>query len=112
MSKNRVLPDWIDFFHPVPHPKNVVSAAEMDLGLYDWLVVNPDVKSLISDLGLVSGSMPKDWIIHCKTPLFCDVVKAFHARQSVDRVQFCREIYLRNRKHSRYVYRSYFGEKV
>lgn len=86
---------------------NVISGPEMDLGLFDWLLDKPDVKSLINVLGLVPGPMPKDWILHCKTPLFCDVVKRYNFILAKDRAQLCRELYFRNRKYSRYVRRSY-----
>lgn len=75
-------------------------------------LTDPNVSALISELGLVPGSMPKDWILHCKTPLFCDVVKRRNFSLAKDRARFCRELYLRNRKYSRYVHRSYFSEKV
>lgn len=76
--------------------------------VYRPLFLNdPNVSALISELGLVPGPMPKDWILHCKTPLFCDVVKRHNFTLAKDRAQLCRELYLRNRKHSRYVRRSY-----
>lgn len=86
---------------------NVISGPEMDLGLFDWLLDKPDVKSLINELGLVPGPMPPDWIIHCKTPKFCDVYKRFVALKDKERAQLCRELYLRNKSRSRYVHRSY-----
>lgn len=76
--------------------------------VYRPLFLNdPNVSALISELGLVSGPMPKDWIVRCKTPLFCDVVKRHNLTLAKDRAQLCRELYLRNRKNSRYVRRSY-----
>lgn len=108
MSKNRVLPEWINFIHPVSRPKNVVSAVEVDLGLFDWLVDKPEVSFLIRDLGLVPGS-PDAWFrVACKTPLFCEIVKAYHASLLDESRRLCYELYLRNRKYSRYVHRSYF----
>lgn len=107
MSKNRVLPDWIDFYHSIPRPKNVISPAEMDLGLFDWLLDKPDVRALVKDLGLVPG-FPDLWFcVACRTPKFCDVVKAFKARQAAEHAQLCRQLYLRNKPRSRYVHRTY-----
>lgn len=107
MSKNRVLPDWIDFYHSISYPKNVISATEMDLGLFDWLLDKPDVRALVKDLGLVPGS-PDPWFrVSCRTPKFCDVVKAFKDRQASERAQLCRQLYLRNKPRSRYVCRFY-----
>lgn len=86
---------------------NVLYGQELFLRDPDFRMLSLQSQALISQLGLVLGPMPKDWIVWCKTPLFCDVVKAFRDRKSADRARLCRDIYLRNRSRSRYVYRSY-----
>lgn len=105
---------------PLPsfRPKNVVSLDELSLGLFDWLVDKPGVRALIFDLGLTPGPPPADFGVVCKTPLFCDIVKAFRFR--LDNPLYksgisCRDFMNRNhhRKDFRSVYPSnYYHEDL
>lgn len=70
-------------------------------------LVDPNVVALIKDLGLCLGSPSPEFTAACRRPLFCDIVKRHNLTLAKDRAQLCRELYLRNRKHSRYVRRSY-----
>lgn len=86
---------------------NVDFGQKLFLSNPDFRVLSLQSQALISELGFVLGSPSSEFVAACKRPKFCDIVKAFHARKSADLAQLCREIYLRNRKHSRYVRRSY-----
>lgn len=72
----------------------------------------PDVSSLIEDLGLVLvgtvffDDRIFDSIIYTRHHRFCDVYRRFLERKKSDSNILCSELYLRNRKYSRYVHAS------
>lgn len=100
-----LINDWYNCQEMAQH--NVEFGQKLFLSDPDFRVLSLQSQALISELGLVLGSPPPEFLAACRRPKFCDVVKAFRARQSADRAQLCRELYLRNRKHSRYVRRTY-----
>lgn len=72
--------------------------------------MNDEVLALINDLGLVPGPIPVSFIEACRKPKFCDIVKRYQESRLNEQRQLCKELYLRNRKFSRYVCRSYHNK--
>lgn len=71
-----------------------------------WLD-DPEVLALIKDLDLVLRPLTPSELEVLRRPLFCQRYKWFLDEKKRLRDILCREVYLRNKKHSRHVYASY-----
>lgn len=71
-----------------------------------WLD-NPEVIALIKDLDLVQRPLTPSELEALRRPLLCERYKWFLVEKKRLHDILCREVYKRNRKHSRYVYASY-----